>query len=227
MSRPDPVAVFKDFCIDANDPRLVGEFWGAALGLACGMQTGGDAYLSGPTDQHRVWINGVAEAKTAKHRMHLDVWCSDVGDLIALGATVVDDTSFRWTVMTDPEGGEFCAFIGLDPPTYRLMELNVDCSSDHVAIASWWAEVLGARLVIDADGFSSVVDVPGAPFDSIVFGPVPEPKTVKNRIHIDVVATSVDALVSAGATVLRPRDRQIRWTVMADPEGNEFCAFVT
>ncbi|MGE0306504.1 MAG: VOC family protein [Acidimicrobiia bacterium] len=227
MSRSAPVAAFKDFCIDANDPRLLGEFWGAALGLSCAMQDGGDAYLSGPTAQHRVWINGVGEPKTVKHRMHLDIWCSDVGDLIALGADVVDDTSFRWTVMSDPEGGEFCAFVRPDPPQYRLMELNFDCSSDHVEIASWWAGVLGGRVETDPEGFSAVADVPGAPFGSMVFGPVPERKTAKNRVHIDVTATSIDALMAQGATVLRPPDSEISWTVMADPEGNEFCAFVS
>ena len=52
--------------------------------------------------------------------------------------------------------------------------------------------------------------------------PVPEPKTVKNRVHWDVLTPSVAALVEAGATVL---SEQPGWTVLADPEGNEFCAF--
>ena len=51
---------------------------------------------------------------------------------------------------------------------------------------------------------------------------VPEPKTVKNRMHLDVHARSVDELLALGATVL---DEQPRWTVMADLEGNEFCVF--
>ncbi len=54
---------------------------------------------------------------------------------------------------------------------------------------------------------------------------MPEPKTAKNRIHWDVTVESVDDLVGAGATVLRERDDEISWTVCADPEGNEFCAF--
>jgi len=54
--------------------------------------------------------------------------------------------------------------------------------------------------------------------------PVPEPKTVKNRIHHDVFAADGGALVTAGATVLRP-DQKVHWTVLADPDGNEFCAF--
>jgi hypothetical protein len=57
------------------------------------------------------------------------------------------------------------------------------------------------------------------------FVPVPEPKTVKNRVHWDVTAPDVDALVERGARVLRSPDDEINWTVLADPEGNEFCAF--
>jgi len=53
---------------------------------------------------------------------------------------------------------------------------------------------------------------------------VPEPKTVKNRVHWDVFG-DVDRLVEAGARVLRERGGDISWTVMADPEGNEFCVF--
>jgi hypothetical protein len=62
------------------------------------------------------------------------------------------------------------------------------------------------------------------PFEGIVFGPVPEPKTVKNRIHWDVYGDTAE-LLAAGATLLRRKDTEIRWDVLADPEGNEFCVF--
>jgi hypothetical protein len=48
---------------------------------------------------------------------------------------------------------------------------------------------------------------------------------VKNRIHIDVEAGDIPDIVGRGATRLREPDDEIRWTVLADPEGNEFCAF--
>ena len=56
-------------------------------------------------------------------------------------------------------------------------------------------------------------------------------RTGKNRIHLDVTTPDLDALVAAGATILRPQDADhvgggIGWTVMADPDGNEFCAFL-
>jgi hypothetical protein len=222
------IATYKDLCIDAGDPVLLGEFWAAALGLELHRQESGDTYLTGPTKQHTIWINRVPEPKTVKHRMHLDLNVGSVEELTALGATVLDAESFRWTQLADPEGGELCAFVREGAIENRLYEIGADTGNSPEAahrIAAWWADVLGAEAD-DEETFSYVHKIPGAPFESIDFAPVPEPKTVKNRIHLDVTTASVDDLVAAGATVLRARDDQIGWTVMADPDGNEFCAFV-
>ncbi|MGW5716232.1 VOC family protein [Amycolatopsis sp. NPDC003865] len=54
--------------------------------------------------------------------------------------------------------------------------------------------------------------------------PVPEPKTGKNRMHLDVLGDKAE-LLALGATVVRERDDDIEWDVLADPEGNEFCVF--
>ena len=92
--------------------------------------------------------------------------------------------------------------------------------------------VKGLRVTMTEAIHSSSFDengiegIPGAPFEYLVFVPVPEGKTVKNRIHWDVDVSDVRLLVEHGATVLREPDDDIRWTIMADPEGNEFCAFV-
>ena len=223
-----PVATFKDLCLDAGDPGVLGAFWAAALDLELHTQESGDTYLTGPTKEHTIWVNRVPEPKTVKHRMHLDLNVGSVDELTALGATVLDAESFRWTLMADPEGGEFCAFVREGEISQRLYEVAIDTADSAEAahrIAAWWADVLGARLVDDDRGFSYVDRVPGAPFDSLDFAPVPEPKTVKNRIHLDVTTADVDDLVAAGATILRAKDDEIGWTVMADPDGNEFCAF--
>ena len=223
-----PVATYKDLCLDAGDPGVLGAFWAAALDLELHTQENGDTYLTGPTREHTIWVNRVPEPKTVKHRMHLDLNVGSVDELTALGATVLDAESFRWTLMADPEGGEFCAFVREGEISQRLYEVAIDTADSAEAahrIAAWWAELLGARLVDDDRGFSYVDRVPGAPYDSLDFAPVPEPKTVKNRIHLDVTTADVDDLVAAGATILRAKDDEIGWTVMADPDGNEFCAF--
>ena len=223
------LATYKDLCIDAVDAERIGRFWAGALGLELELHDDGDAKLVGPTSAHTVWINTVPEPVTVKQRMHLDIYAG-VDDVVALGGVVVDAGSFPWTVMQDPEGGELCVF----PPRPeaqldtrgRLKEIGVD-TADHVRISTWWADVLGTERHEDEEhGYSFLEPVPGAPFESLDFAPVPEPKTVKNRVHFDVDTGDVQLLVDAGATLLRPQDDDIRWSVLADPDGNEFCAFV-
>jgi len=218
------LARYKDLCIDAVDAERQACFWAQALGLSPDADR--SVYLIGPTTQHGVWVNAVPEPKTVKQRVHLDVHGRSVSEYEHLGATVLDAESFPWTVMADPEGGEFCVFVRDEVPDYRLYEIVVD-AGDHAAITRWWGEVLGAPVVHDERGFSWVEQIPGAPFESIDFGAVPEPKTVKNRIHWDVETHDIEGLAAYGATVLRRPDDDIGWTVMADPEGNEFCAFTT
>ncbi|HYG94196.1 MAG TPA: VOC family protein [Nocardioides sp.] len=219
------LATFQDLCLDANDARRMGEFWAPVLGLELQLDDDGDARLLGPTPAHTVWINTVPEPVTVKQRVHLDVHAGSTDDVLALGATPEDLDSFKWDLLRDPEGGELCVFLRDRAPDYRLYEIVVD-AVDHERIAAWWAEVLGAELGHDDEGgFSFLKGVPGAPFEYLDFGTVPEPKTVKNRIHWDVTCPDVAALVARGARVLREPDDVVHWTVMADPEGNEFCAF--
>jgi Glyoxalase-like domain len=219
------IARFKDMVIDAGDPARLGAFWAAALGRTWEARDDGDGLLTGPTPQHTIWIDQVPEPKTAKHRVHLDIYARDLADLEALGATILEPQhgTRTWTVMADPEGGEFCAFLRDEVPAERLHALVVD-SADTKAQARWWAEVYGVS-VAENDGVSTLENVPGMPILTMDFVPVPEPKTVKNRIHWDVAVPDVAPLVAAGATVLREPDTDIRWHVLADPEGNEFCVF--
>ena len=220
------VATFKDLCIDAVDPVALGDFWAPTLGLGVTRLDDGDVRLDGPTPQHTVWVNKVPEPVTVKQRVHIDVHAASANEVLARGATPEDLESFRWKVVKDPEGGELCVFEREEVPTYKLYEIVVDSVDGH-AIAAWWAEVFGAT-VQDNDGeeaFSWFEDAPGMPFE-MVFGVVPEPKTVKNRLHWDVDAPDVQPLLDRGATVLREPDDVISWHILADPEGNEFCAFM-
>ena len=216
------LATFKDLCIDASNASVLGAFWSAALGLDLHYQAGGDTYLTGSTKAHTIWINQVPEPKTVKHRIHLDVYGSSIEDLEAIGASTIDADSFPWVVMADPEGGEFCLFLRDAPPEYRLYELAIDCA-DHVAASRWWASVIGGRRSDDDRGFFSLTRIPNVPFDGISFASVDETKSTKNRLHIDLRSHDVESLLKSGATMLRERDNEINWDVLADPEGNEFC----
>jgi len=217
------IATWRDLCIDAVDADVLGRFWAEVIGLDHVPHDDGDAQLDGPTPEHRVWINTVPEPVTVKQRVHLDVHVASVDDVLALGATPEDLDSFRWKVLRDPEGGELCAFVRDEVPDYRLYEIAVD-ATDPRAIGRWWADVLGATYGENEEhGWTWAEQIPGAPFDCITFSAVPEPKTVKNRIHWDVWTDDLALLTDADATVVQP---QPHWTVMADPEGNEFCAFL-
>ncbi|WP_163511097.1 VOC family protein [Fodinicola acaciae] len=223
------IATFRDHIVDAIDAPASARFWSRVLGQP--IREDVVALVGGPT----LWVNDVPEPKTVKNRVHLDLRMphDDPKPLVELGATIdreptADD---RWWVMRDPEGNEFCAFAPVDfhrPDTYEVFEMVVDSVDGH-AQAAWWAEVLGGT-VGSKPTFAWVEGAAGFPWRYFVFGDVPEPKTVKNRWHWDVElppGEDVSKLVAAGATVLRERDDDIQWTIMADPEGNEFCAFET
>ena len=226
MSRTDVPAGrlrYKDLCVDAVDAARMSRFWASAVGLTAEMR-GDNAILADDVPEHTLWVNQVPEPVTVKQRVHLDLHVAGVDDLVRLGAEVVDDT-LPWTLMKDPEGGELCAFLR-EPdrlPRYRLYELCVD-SGDAERIARWWADLFGVGVEHPTEGdFCWLERVPGMPWP-MVFQAVPEPKTVKNRVHWDVWGDTQDAL-RAGARMLRAEDDDIRWDVLADPDGNEFCVF--
>jgi Glyoxalase-like domain len=216
----------KKICVDAVDPVSLGTFWATVLDYRLITDERGEGGLVDAGGAYRLWFNQVPELKSVKHRVHLDIYARALADLEELGATVVlpQGGDRNWTVMVDPEGGEFCAFLRVELPDRRLHGLVVDCA-DGSAQAKWWYDVLGGRY-IDQEEWGTVADVPELPSMTFDFTPVPEPKIAPNRIHWDIAVDSIQPLVDRGATVLREQgDGGIDWTVLADPEGNEFCAF--
>jgi Glyoxalase-like domain len=220
------LAQWKDLCIDAAEPAVLGRFWAAALGRTWEPTEDGDGRIVGPTPGHTIWVNRVPERKTVKHRVHLDVYAASLDDLGALGSDRAPGwPDFpRWTVMADPEGGEYCAFLRDEVPEERLHGLVID-SADPAAQARWWAALMGGTVTDNPEHYSTVSGVPGMPILTMDFVPVPEPKQVKNRIHVDVVADDVALILDAGASMLAARGEDRRWDVVADPEGNELCVF--
>lgn len=217
------LATFKDLCIDTVDVRRSAEFWGTLLGLTV-VERGDSPYLVGETPEQTVWLNLVPEPRTVKNRVHLDVFTPSLAELYELGATFIAEFP-RWVVLADPEGQEFCAFVREAVPAYRLKDVVVD-SPDPERIARWWHGVFGGEVFSHPDNPWWWLDgVPGAPFESIDFVEVPEPKLAKNRVHWDVWADSVEAVLGAGATLVRAKGGELGWHVLADPDGNEFCVF--
>jgi len=121
--------------------------------------------------------------------------------------------------------------------TSKFTELAIDCA-DPYGLAGFWCSVLGYVVQGEDDGFVTI----GSPLvpegenplgpvpPTLTFAQVPEGKTIKNRLHLDLNPTDreqdeeVRRLLDLGA---RPADvgqsDDVSWVVLADPEGNEFC----
>jgi hypothetical protein len=108
------------------------------------------------------------------------------------------------------------------PGIAGVASVTVDCA-DPSRVASWWHRLLGGRCLIDEDG-NVRLDTEGA---TIYFERVPEPKVVKNRVHLDLRSTDLELAaaqaVALGATPALDIYDGDAWQVMRDPEGNEFC----
>jgi len=113
--------------------------------------------------------------------------------------------------------------------TVLIHNITFDCHDAH-ALAAFWSRRTGWNVYFDDE--PEVVVAPTFPYDGIglLFIPVPEDKTAKNRVHLDLRASGTrdEALADAladGATVIgdfRKPDGS-GWVTLADPEGNEFC----
>lgn len=109
-----------------------------------------------------------------------------------------------------------------------LREIIIDCN-DPRRVADFWATLLGWTIQ-ESEGVYWMSES-GQPFPDIllVFVPVPERKTVKNRLHIDVSPVGCERdeevlrLEALGARRVDIGQGEQGWVVMADPEGNEFC----
>jgi hypothetical protein len=135
-----------------------------------------------------------------------------------------------WTVLADPEGNEFCV---LDPrPVYRdtgpVAAVVADCA-DPAAVAGFWSLATGWKPASSTGTGVSLRSPDGlGPYLELL--PSLDRETVKNRIHLDVApyqdddhAAAVQALTGAGAVPVDIGQGNVPWSVLADPEGSEFC----
>jgi predicted enzyme related to lactoylglutathione lyase len=112
----------------------------------------------------------------------------------------------------------------------RVGNIAIDCD-DVLRMAAFWSAVLGRPVDKGSSEFFASIGGAdaGRQEPAWYFNQVPEPKRAKNRVHLDLVnpdPAAVSELVELGATVVG--EQQVpggshHWTVMQDPEGNEFC----
>jgi predicted enzyme related to lactoylglutathione lyase len=227
-------------CFDANDPLRLGRFWAEALRWEIEDESDEEICLV-PTDSTRfeILFLPVPEPKTGKNRLHLDLTTTSLDDqqetvarLVELGARPIDvgqKPDDDHVVLADPEGNEFCV---IEPGNTFLADCerlgSITCDGTRAA-GLFWSAALGWPLVWDQDDETAIRAPDGAgPF--ITWGPPLPPKVSKNRLHLDIAppehedhGAEVDRLVSLGATRVDIGQGEVRWVVMADPDGNEFC----
>lgn len=111
--------------LDCADPHRLAEFWAAALDYVNVGSAGAYVALY-PRDENgpKLLLQQVADAKTAKNRMHIDIDAADIeaeaARLVRIGGHRATETSCHehgnsWIVMSDPEGNEFCICDGGSP----------------------------------------------------------------------------------------------------------------
>jgi len=109
------------------------------------------------------------------------------------------------------------------------ISVTLDCA-DPERLANFWNQALGYQQVAAVDNFVVLAPAPGMAGPKLALQRVPEPRTAKNRMHIDIWVADIDSeaarLEALGAKRLqeKPHDEHgLRWFELADPEGNEFC----
>ncbi|MGW4380782.1 VOC family protein [Kitasatospora sp. NPDC004531] len=230
----------------ALDPVALGRFWAGALGWT-DHRPGVTTYVAPPGEL--VWPDPAAVALDlvpvperkgpVKNRTHLDLATVSpahqaelVDRLLALGATPVDlgQGEVPWTVLADVEGNEFCV---LEPrEVYRdtgpIAAIVVDCT-DPREMARFWGGAIDWTLHEVADDHATLRASNGVgPF--LEFLRSTDGRTGPDRLHLDLLpypgddhAAEAARLRALGATDLDLGQGRVPWTVLADPDGHEFC----
>jgi hypothetical protein len=171
--------------------------------------------------------------------VHLDLASSSLADqaeqvarLRELGASPVDigQGDVPWVILADPEGNEFCVLEPRDmyAGTGPVAAILTDCA-DPAGLGRFWAEAAGYPVAY-AEEHITGLRAPSGVGPYLEFLRVPDAKAVKNRLHLDVApylgedtAAGLARLGQLGAVPVDVGQGDVNWTVLADPEGNEFC----
>jgi predicted enzyme related to lactoylglutathione lyase len=228
--------------VDAADPAALAEFWCELLGWRVSGSSDEEVDVRASDDDgwrlDLVFVP-VADPKAVKNRVHLDLSSASPDQqmailerALALGARRADvgQRNVPWFVLADPEGNEFCV---LEPrPEYTDTGAVAAVVADAVEperLAEFWSAATGWPVARASGGIVCLRDPDGrGPW--LEFVPTAEPHSVKNRVHLDVapyvdgvVDVEVERLRALGARPADVGQGDVPWTVLADPEGNEFC----
>jgi hypothetical protein len=231
--------------VKAGDDSGLGRFWADGLGWDVSSEGPGVTNLAPAgfdwPDPGAFYIDfvKVSDPETVEYRVHLDLATTSaehqtelVARLKDLGATPADvgQGDVPWTVLADPEGNVFCV---LEPresnrDTGPIAAVVVDCA-DPRAMARFWDEALDWTLHEVTDDHATLRAASGVgPY--LEFIRTPAVKAWWNRLHVDLVPepwaskeAEVARLRGLGATDVDLGQGDVPWTVLADPEGTEFC----
>jgi len=229
--------------VDTALPAELARFWAELLGWRVSLELDDEVDLRAPPDDG--WdldlvFNLAPTPKTVRNRLHLDLasvspdhQMSIVDTAMSLGAKRIDigQGTVPWIVLADPDGNEFCALE--HRPEYArtgAVAAVVVAATDPPRLAEFWSTATGWP-VVNAGAEVASLRAPDGSGPWLEFVPTEHPHTVQNHIHLDVapypdgsIAAEVARLTAAGAT---PADigqgDEVPWTVLADPDGNEFC----
>lgn len=194
----------------ARDDCALGDFWAQALGWVVSSEGPGVTNLEPEglryPDPAAVCVDLIAspEPKTVKNRVHVDLATTSA----AHQAQVVLESPYR--------------------DTGPIASVVVDCA-DPRAMARFWGNAMD-WTVHEVTDRSAVLRSASGVGPYLRFLRTPDVKTGWNRVHLDIrpypgddPAAETGRLQTLGATVIDLGRSDIRWTVLADPEGNEFC----
>ncbi|WP_045302993.1 VOC family protein [Saccharothrix sp. ST-888] len=104
----------------------------------------------------------------------------------------------------------------------RFKDLCLD-ANDHQALADWWCTAMGyvRRPGSHEPGWPVPIEDPTGAGPLIWVNPVAGPKTVKNRVHLDVFGDTAE-LLALGATLVRERGGDIEWDILSDPNTPDY-----
>ena len=227
-------------CFDANDPLRLARFWAGVLDWDL-SQNPDDVVTLLPQDDtgFQVDFAPTERPKSGQNQMHFDLTSASpeeqqqtVARSLELGARHIDvgqRPEEGHVVLADPEGNEFCVIEAGNnflADTAFIGAINCDGTQE---VGYFWSEALGWPLVWDRDQ-ETAIQSPAGGTKMSWGGPPVNPKTGKNRLHLDIAPPAeddqraeVDRLVSLGATPIDIGQGDVSWVVMADPDGNEFC----